>query len=121
MIAHYTTPEAIALLDRIGWPEWAEGDETVRLRGELVAGQGWYSCGYCISRPVALCLLRNHLREYAEKAGIWIDARINQAGQVEYFVYDNRGGTDQGDDCFVDSFVDYDEALLAACKQALAE
>ena len=131
MIAHYQTPAAIALLDKIGRPEWREGEYVRRLFPQADAAWpirlwierhgGFWSNLCSVADHVALCLLRNHLREYAERADVWMDARINQADTVEYFVYDNRSGTDQGDDCLVDSFLDYDEALLAAAHAVMEQ
>ena len=31
-IEHYTTPEALALLKRIGWPEWTSGEDVLSVQ-----------------------------------------------------------------------------------------
>lgn len=115
-IEHYTTPEALALLDEIGWPTFL--DEASGLTCCLCMYHGQICAridGDMVTDPpahVTLCLLRDHLRGYIAPTGIYVDTRINQAGAVEHFVYDSDGD-------FVGSFMDIDEALLTAATEAL--
>jgi len=100
-IETYQTDRARAILDRIGWPEWNNADKThFRLSFDSVTDTGWWgdatvpdsSWNTEIDDHIALCILRNHLREWLRSHGRYT-FDINQ---------------------------DYDAALLAAAEQVLA-
>ena len=65
----YKTKRALAILERIGWPEWGDGLASRRLFYDVQWTMPWrqkppYSTDYGIHPHLALCLLRNHLREW---------------------------------------------------------
>jgi len=98
-ITTYQTLAARELLDAIGWPEWGDNDSSYYTLTFDAHGSGsrWSYVnricqGWGVDAHVALCLLRNHLREF-----IW--AWIARAPVCPYD----------------------DDALLAACEEALAE
>ena len=78
MLSHYQTLEAIARLERIGPPEWedcnADGSKrTLEHRIWLNTVIGFQY----VADHVALCLLRNHLREWLERRAVQILVDFN--------------------------------------------
>lgn len=74
-LALYETPEMLAMLKRIGWPEWEKNDS---LRFDLA----WYlvhkysaQCSYAYGTTTheALCILADHLAAKLVEAGCTID------------------------------------------------
>ena len=144
-IKHYQAPEALALLERIGWPEWlaiyaTAGNEHLAFRDEgpkpffeSIDQQGEQRE---LPDHVALCLLRNHLREWLKKAEIFVewygassDYRIGKYHRRGYDYgmvvlledgrWEDEGGDTEGFDAM--SFQDEDLALLAAAQAKLDE
>jgi len=116
----YETDRARAILDRIGWPEWNNADKThFRLSFDSVTDTGWWgdatvpdsSWNTEIDDHIALCILRNHLREWLNKHGGGPAENIRK-GKVYWLVSATVG-------CPM-RFDDYDEALLARAEQVLA-
>ena len=77
-IQTYQTKEALALLDRIGWPSWYEetAKHWLEWSKRLTGWRVWFTFeqpGYspvCETEPrdhFALCILRNHLWLYIEE------------------------------------------------------
>jgi len=80
-IEHYQTPEAIARLDEIGWPEWTKLGWPRTLR--FAPGVGWAAIESATGHiedmvsHLALCILRNHLREWLERQAVRICVEFN--------------------------------------------
>jgi hypothetical protein len=111
MIETYQTDAAQAILGKVGWPEWTEDGSTHHLgHREDRSGRFSYSSvnpigqGWGMGSHLALCLLRNHLREWLAKRG---------KGVAYHADVD-----DSGPDLLA---TDYDEALLARAGDVLAE
>ncbi len=78
----YTTQEAIALLDKIGWPEWPDvyyprGKERLGFRNPGFEAIDWQHERFALPDLIALCLIRNHLREYVESKSVFLIANSN--------------------------------------------
>jgi len=108
MIDAYQTKEAIALLERIGLPEWEEG--MIRFRFlicdvEFCIEQhikGKHRSVHVCSDYVALCLIRNRLREWLQSHHVAVV--FTHIHDKTYAYIETRGYTDHAD---------YDIALLA--------
>ena len=122
MIDTYQTDRARAILDKIGWPEWKDcrrGEMRLRLFWDAAIGRlfiheanGVLEGDASISDHLALCLLRNHLREWLTTRGRSVGFDADAPSKIEYYVWDLRGG--------YTIYHDYDEALLAAAEALLA-
>jgi hypothetical protein len=121
-IETYQTERARAILDKVGWPEWdvpGEGEKS----GLRFSDNGWYDlwstyngewykgCGCRIQDHLALCLLRNHLREFLVKNHVLPPrpAWLGDDKDVWLWSSDNVEGDTE------------DEALLAAAEAVLAD
>jgi len=75
-IETYQTDEALALLARIGWPEWEDHNIMYALAwdGKFFQidfqGKG-HGARFKVASHVALCIIRNHLREWLDEHGPW--------------------------------------------------
>ncbi len=116
-IKTYHTPEVLALLDEIGWPTWGNGRVSQRLCN--AAGQ-WAKVVSPVSDPIvvcdhiALCLLRNHFREYIPTYRYSVTSKADTAGLVCHFGNDQHGGV-------LCAGGDLDSILLTMAEHVLAE
>lgn len=123
----FSTPPALAVLEKVGMPEWEEPCTGTRYRLDRKR-KGWVvrniQVGY--GRPAdhhitdheAACLIRDDLRVKLEERGYEINPTFFMAGKNGFKKYEAAGG--DGEDV-LGGFDDYDEGLLAAAEAALKE
>lgn len=117
MLKHYLTPAALALLDEIDWPTFLDeasgltcclcmyhGQICERIDGDMVTDPPAH---------VSLCLLRNHLREYATGSSKGRDVRRVRIGLYYVATLGERQTSRVRK-----YYIDIDAALLAAAAEA---
>jgi len=114
-IETYKTDEARELLERIGMPTWnlvcADSARHLIFRdGRWEIWKGWPTGSHVYTTShIALCLLRNYLREWLQKYHAAVIFTHVENGNYAYI--ETASGL-----CRM--FDDYDEALLAAAEKA---